>query len=295
MKLGQFRTNASEEPWAGVVGDGGVVELSDAGKQAGIHLPSSLRDVLTVWNWKRKAELATTYAEETGTAIRPPGEVETVAPITAPGKIVAVGLNYMDHAAEGDQEIPESPLVFSKFPQTVVGPNDAVEWDPGLTEAVDYEGELVAVIGDEARNVSEENALDYVAGYTIGNDVSARDLQLADEQWVRGKSLDTFAPLGPHLVTPDEIDDVGALDIWTEVNGERLQDSNTEHLIFPIAELVSFCSRAFTLEPGDVIFTGTPDGVGYFREPQVLLEDGDTMTVGVEGLGELTNECSYFS
>lgn len=293
MKLGQFRETAVEESWPGVVTDNGIVDLAEAGSEAGVDLPATTHEVLEIWNWERKVQLAVDYAEETGTALHAKDDVETVAPITDPGKIVAIGLNYMDHAEEGDQEIPERPLVFSKFPSTIVGPDEAVEWDPDYTKAVDYEGELVVVIGEEARNVNQEEALEYVAGYTIGNDVSARDLQLADEQWVRGKSLDTFAPLGPYIHTPDEIDDVGSLDIWTEVNGERLQESNTEHLIFPIAELVAFCSRAFTLEPGDVIFTGTPDGVGYFREPQVLLEDGDTMTVGIDGLGELTNTCRH--
>ncbi|WP_231187657.1 fumarylacetoacetate hydrolase family protein [Haladaptatus sp. DYF46] len=293
MKLGQFRTSEDERPWAGSVVDGGIVDLNVAGRRSGVTLPSDLREIIETWNWREKVEFATAYAEETGDAMRSHSAVVPVAPITEPEKVVAIGLNYMEHAEEGDQDTPDSPMVFSKFPRAIVGPDEPVEWDPELTEAVDYEGELVVVIGERARNVSEDDALDYVAGYTIGNDVSARDLQLADEQWVRGKSLDSFAPIGPHLITPDEIDDVGDLDIWTEVNGERLQDSNTKHLIFPIAELVSFCSRAFTLSPGDVLFTGTPDGVGYFRDPRVLLSEGDTMTVGIEGLGELTNGCRY--
>ncbi|MFC7068655.1 fumarylacetoacetate hydrolase family protein [Halobaculum lipolyticum] len=295
MELGQFEATDGDTaaPWAGAVVDDGVVALHEAGAGTGIDLPTTVVDLLSVRNWREKAELAVAYAEDTGDGLYARDAVETAAPVTDPQKVVAIGLNYLDHADEGGQDVPDVPLVFSKFPTCIVGPNDAVEWDPGLTEAVDYEGELVAVIGEEARDVDEAEALDYVAGYTVGNDVSARDIQLSDEQWVRGKSLDTFAPIGPHLVTPDEIDDVGALDIWTEVNGERLQDSNTEHLIFPIAELIAFCSRAFTLKPGDLIFTGTPDGVGYFREPQVLLEEGDEMTVGVEGVGKLTNTCRY--
>lgn len=293
MELGQFETNESDEPWVGVVVDDRVVRLREAGEGTGIALPRTLTELLTVESWREKAELAVESATNAGTATYPYDEVDPTAPVTDPEKIVAIGLNYLDHAEEGDQEVPDVPLVFSKFPPAIVGPDDAVEWDPDLTQAVDYEGELVAVIGETARDVSEDEALDYVAGYTVGNDVSARDLQLSDEQWVRGKSLDTFAPIGPHLLTPDEIDDVGNVDIWTEVNGERLQESNTEHLIFPIAELISFCSQSFTLNPGDLIFTGTPDGVGYFRDPQVLLEEGDQMTVGVEGVGRLTNECRY--
>ena len=293
MELGQFKTSESEEPWVGAVVDDSVIALSTAGAATGIELPSTVTELVTVENWQEKAALAVESALDADRAVHPYDAVETVAPVTDPEKIVAIGLNYSKHADEGGEDIPDVPLVFSKFQTCIVGPDDPVEWDPELTQAVDYEGELVAVIGEEARNVSEEEALDYVAGYTVGNDVSARDLQLSDEQWVRGKSLDTFAPMGPHMLTPDEIDDVSDLDIWTEVNGERLQDSNTEHLIFPIAELISFCSQSFTLKPGDVLFTGTPDGVGYFRDPQVLLEAGDEMTVGVEGVGQLTNECRY--
>ncbi|MFC6838118.1 fumarylacetoacetate hydrolase family protein [Halomarina ordinaria] len=291
MKLGQFQTDVVAAPWAGVVVDDGVVCLGEAGAAAGIDLPVALRELLAEWNWREKAELAVDYAAETGVGRYNEADVTTVAPITSPEKVVCVGLNYSDHADEGAFEVPDSPVLFAKFPQSLVGPDEPIEWDPALTEAVDYEGELVAVIGERARNVAVEDALDYVAGYTVGNDVSARDLQMADEQWVRGKSLDTFGPLGPYLLTPDEVEDPHALDIWTEVNGERLQESNTEHLIFGIDEVVAFCSRAFTLSPGDVIYTGTPDGVGYFRDPQVLLEDGDTVTVGIEGLGELTNSC----
>jgi len=149
------------------------------------------------------------------------------------------------------------------------------------------------VIGTEARRVSPEDALDHVAGFTVGNDVSARDIQHGDGQWVRGKSLDSFAPTGPEIVTTDEIADPHDLDIWAEVNGERLQESSTSNLIFGIDELVSVCSQAFTLKPGDLLFTGTPPGVGVYREPPVLLEDGDEVSIGVEGLGELTNYCRF--
>ena len=158
---------------------------------------------------------------------------------------------------------------------------------------VDYEGELAVVIGRRASYVDRAQALDHVAGFTVGNDVSARDLQHGDGQWVRGKSLDSFAPIGPELVTTDEVGDPHDLDVWAEVNGERLQDSSTSNLIFGVDELVSFCSRAFTLRPGDLLFTGTPPGVGVYRDPPVLLEDGDEVTIGVEGVGELTNACEY--
>jgi 2-keto-4-pentenoate hydratase/2-oxohepta-3-ene-1,7-dioic acid hydratase in catechol pathway len=291
MKLGQFTSDETDEAWTGVVRDETVVHLNEAGDSAGIELPHTTRALLDQWNWEEKAELVVSYAEETGTGVYDRSEVVQTAPITNPEKVIAVGLNYSEHADEGDHDVPDEPVLFAKFPQCLVGPDDPIEWDPELTGAVDYEAELAVVIGERARNVSREDAFDYVAGYTVGNDVSARDLQNTDEQWVRGKSLDTFGPLGPDLLTPDELDDPHNLDIWTEVNGERLQDSNTQHLIFGIDEIIAFCSRSFTLTPGDVIYTGTPDGVGFFRDPQVLLEDGDTVTVGVDDVGELTNHC----
>jgi 2-keto-4-pentenoate hydratase/2-oxohepta-3-ene-1,7-dioic acid hydratase in catechol pathway len=202
--------------------------------------------------------------------------------------------DYVDHAEEGDNPIPEEPVLFSKFPTSVNGPGGTIEWDPDLTGKFDYEAELVVVIGEEARHVDEADVLDHVAGYLVGNDVSARDLQHGDGQWIRGKSLDTFAPIGPELVTPDKVDDPGTLDIWTEVNGERLQESTTSNLIFGVEELIAFCSRAFTLTLGDLLFTGTPPGVGVYREPPVLLSDGDEVTVGIEGIGELHNKCRFY-
>lgn len=293
MRLGQFVSESGDEPWAGAIRDEGVVRLGRAAHETGIRLPDGLLGIVNEWGWREKVDLALTHALETGVGLHDRDELTRRAPITGPRKVICVGLNYADHAEEGDFDAPDEPVLFSKFPGSLVGPDEAIEWDPELTSEVDYEAELVTVIGDRARNVDEGEALEYVAGYTVGNDVSARDLQMADEQWVRGKSLDTFGPLGPDLVTPDEIDDVGDLDIWAEVNGERLQESNTRQLIFGVGELVAFCSRAFTLEPGDLIYTGTPDGVGYFRDPQVLLDDGDTVTVGVEGIGELKNSCRH--
>ncbi len=291
MRIGQFESDVADEPWAGVVDDG-VIHLRAAADAAGVSLPSDLVSILSEWRWREKVDLAVAHARESGVGTYDPAELTRRAPVTDPQKVICVGLNYRDHADEGGFEAPEEPVLFSKFPQSLVGPDGAIEWDPGLTSEVDYEAELVVVMGDRARNVEESDALEYVAGYTVGNDVSARDLQMSDEQWVRGKSLDTFGPIGPEVVTPDELDP-GTLDIWAEVNGERLQESNTHQLIFDVAELVSFCSRAFTLEPGDLIFTGTPDGVGYFRDPQVLLDDGDEVTIGVKGIGELHNACRH--
>ena len=219
----------------------------------------------------------------------PVGDVRLARPLTRPTKIVAVGLNYADHAAEGSVDLPAEPLLFTKFPSSIIGPGEPIRWDPALTSAVDYEAELAVVIGRRARNVEPASALDYVFGYTCLNDISARDLQFADGQWVRAKSLDTFCPLGPWIVTADEIPDPQALEIACEVSGEVLQSSTTADMIFTVAELVSRISRWFTLEPGDLIATGTPPGVGYFREPRRVLGHGDEVVVRVAGVGELRN------
>jgi 5-carboxymethyl-2-hydroxymuconate isomerase len=206
--------------------------------------------------------------------------------IEKPGKIVAIGLNYMDHVRESGAEPPARPLVFTKFTTSLIGDGDEIRIPKGLTERVDWEVELAAVIGREARNVSLDDALSYVRGYTVANDVSARDLQFADGQWVRAKSLDTFCPLGSELV---QVDEPQNLKLTTKVNGELVQDSNTSEMIFGVAELISFCSHSFTLEAGDVILTGTPWGCGEFMEPKRSLHDGDVVECEVEGVGKLTN------
>jgi 2-keto-4-pentenoate hydratase/2-oxohepta-3-ene-1,7-dioic acid hydratase in catechol pathway len=208
--------------------------------------------------------------------------------IPRPGKIVCVGLNYRDHAAEGGMDLPKAPLLFAKWPNTLIGDGDAVVLPPESTQ-VDYEAELGVVIGTTAKRVSERDALDHVAGYICVNDVSARDLQFADGQWTRGKSPDTFCPVGPRLVPRDEIADPQALAIRCIVNGEALQDSSTAQMIFSVAEIIAYTSQIITLEPGDLIATGTPAGVGVFRDPKVLLKDGDEVSVEIEGLGTLTN------
>ncbi|MBX3029652.1 MAG: fumarylacetoacetate hydrolase family protein [Chloroflexi bacterium] len=217
--------------------------------------------------------------------------VTVVAPVPRPGKIIAVGLNYFDHAKEGGSAPPEEPMLFAKFTTSVVGPGAVVEWDPALTGSVDLEAELGVVIGHTARHVPEVDALSYVLGYTCVNDVSARDLQKADKQFVRAKSLDTFCPMGPALVTSDEIPDPQHLAIKGIRNGVAAQDSNTSEMIFSVARIVAFCSRAFTLEPGDVIATGTPAGVLVYQDPPERLRDGDVVTIEIEGIGRLTNPC----
>ena len=216
-----------------------------------------------------------------------------LSPVPRPGKIVAIGRNYREHAAEEGVDPPPAPLVFAKWPSSVVGHRAEVRWDPGLTQQVDYEAELAVVIGRRARQVSAADALDHVLGYTCLNDVSARDIQFGDGQWVRGKSLDTFCPMGPVLVTSDEIPDPQALAISCSVNGELLQDGNTSQMYFGVAEIISYCSQSFSLEPGDVISTGTPSGVGVFRKPPRFLAAGDVMVVEIEGIGRLESVCRF--
>jgi 2-keto-4-pentenoate hydratase/2-oxohepta-3-ene-1,7-dioic acid hydratase in catechol pathway len=208
--------------------------------------------------------------------------------ISRPGKIVCVGLNYLDHAQEGGMELPKAPLLFSKWPNTLIGDGEAIVLPPESKE-VDYEAELGVVIGTTAKRVSEADALDHVEGYICLNDVSARDMQFGDGQWTRGKSLDTFCPVGPRLVPREEIADPQQLGIRCILNGETMQDSSTSQMIFSVAEIIAYVSQVITLEPGDLIATGTPAGVGVFKDPKVLLKDGDEVSIEIDGLGTLTN------
>ena len=223
-----------------------------------------------------------------GPALQPPCPGPLTAPLR-PGKIVAIGLNYLDHIREAGVEQPDEPVIFSKWPSCVVGPGEPIEIPTALTERVDWEVELAVVVGRRARRVTAADALDCVFGYTAANDVSARDLQFGDGQWVRGKSLDTFCPLGPVICTPDEIGDPQDLALTTRVNGEVFQDSNTSEMLFGVAELLAFCSEAFTLESGDVLLTGTPWGCGEFLDPKRSLHPGDTVEVEIAGIGVLSN------
>jgi 5-carboxymethyl-2-hydroxymuconate isomerase len=227
------------------------------------------------------------------TSGRPLTDADLMAPLPRPGKIVAIGRNYKEHAAEEGVEPPAAPLIFSKWPSCVIGPGEAIRWDPALTRQVDYEAELGVVIGRTARRVTPGAALDHVFGYTCINDVSARDLQFDDGQWVRGKSLETFCPMGPVVVTADEIGDPQRLSIRSIVDGEVMQDSNTAQMYFSVADIISYCSQSFTLEPGDVISTGTPSGVGVFADPPRFLGDGARVVVEIEGIGALENTTRF--
>ena len=209
-------------------------------------------------------------------------------PIDRPGKIICVGLNYRDHAEEQGTALPEAPLLFAKWQNTLIGPGEAIVIPPVVTKC-DYEAELGVVIGERVRDVSAENALEAVAGYVCVNDVSARDLQFADGQWTRGKSPDTFCPVGPALVSRDDLPDPQALPIRAILNGETVQESTTANMIFGVAEVIAYVTRTITLEPGDLIATGTPAGVGAFRDPPLFMRPGDEITIEIEGIGSLTN------
>lgn len=232
---------------------------------------------------------STVWDPAPGEVVGPLESVALVAPVPAPGKVVCVGRNYAAHAAETGSEVPTEPQLFSKWANAVVGPGVDVVL-PSITNALDYEAELVAVIGRTAHRVSETHALDYVLGYTCGNDISARDLQFGDTQWTRGKALDTFAPMGPWIVTTDEIPDPQVLGIRCLVNGETRQDDTTAHMVFSVARIIAFVTEAITLEPGDVIYTGTPPGVGHGRTPPSYLQPGDTMQVEIDGIGSIQNQ-----
>jgi 2-keto-4-pentenoate hydratase/2-oxohepta-3-ene-1,7-dioic acid hydratase in catechol pathway len=217
--------------------------------------------------------------------------VKVRAPLR-PGKIIAIGRNYAEHAAELGNNLPPAPLIFAKFPSCIVGDGDVIHWESSVTQAVDWEGELAVVIGTTCKHVPEADAYSVVYGYTIANDVSARDIQLEqDSQWTRGKSLDTFCPLGPWIVTHDVIGDPHQLRVQTLVNGETVQDAPTSQMIFKIPHLIAYCSRMFTLEAGDLILTGTPSGVGRSYKPPRYLGNGDQVTVRISDIGELTNGC----
>lgn len=261
----------------GALKDDAVIDLTAAG------LPASMRELIAGGT----ALLAKAALIES--PLLPLQGLRLLAPVPDPQKVVAIGLNYMDHCREQNVAVPAQPVVFAKFPSAIIGPETAIAYDPALTRQVDWEAELGVIIGKRARRVSRADALSYVFGYTPLNDVSARDLQFGDRQWVRGKSLDTFCPFGPSITTADEIPDPQKLHIYSRVNGVTMQDSSTSEMIFPVDELIAFLSNAFTLEPGDVIATGTPNGVGVFHTPKIFLQNGDRVEIEIEKLGVLRN------
>src|SRR5215470_374436 len=220
-------------------------------------------------------------------------DVRLHAPITHPQKLIGIGLNYKDHVEEIKGQTPKQPLLFAMYANAIIGPEEPIVLPP-MSQQVDYEAELGVVIGRRARHIPVEAAVEHVAGYTIVHDVSARDLQFSDGQWLRAKSFDTFAPMGPYLVTPDTLRDGDGLDIELRLNGKTMQKSNTRNLIFKVPELVSYISKVMTLEVGDVIATGTPAGVGFVRNPQVFMKPGDVVEIDIEGIGQLRNSVAAF-
>jgi 2-keto-4-pentenoate hydratase/2-oxohepta-3-ene-1,7-dioic acid hydratase in catechol pathway len=279
MRYVTFR-NPQSAPEAGVSQNDQIIGLADAGF-------SSLLEVIAGGDSARQA-VQEFVARPPKSAVHAAASVKLMAPIPRPPKVICVGLNYRDHAEESNMAIPERPTIFNKFPHTVIGPDDAVVLPRNSTQP-DYEAEFACVIGRGGRHIPADRWQDHVFGYTNVNDVSARDFQLATTQWLMGKTFDTFCPMGPFLVTADEIADPHNLNIKMTVSGEVLQNSNTKHLIFRIPELIAYLSSVFTLEPGDVLSTGTPAGVGFARKPPRWLKAGDTMVVEVEGLGQLSN------
>lgn len=223
----------------------------------------------------------------------PPSDIFFRAPVTHPQKVIGIGLNYKEHITEFKREAPKEPLLFAMYASAIVGPEDPIVI-PQMSRQIDYEAELAVVIGRRARHVTVDTAVDYVAGYTICNDVSARDLQFGDGQWLRAKSFDTFAPLGPYLVTRNELGDGSGLDIELRLNGRTMQKSNTSNLIFDVPNLISYISRVMTLEVGDVIATGTPSGVGFVRNPPVFMKPGDVVEIEIERIGQLRNPVAEF-
>lgn len=283
MKLVTFVQNSSTRIGALVTrnSEDRVVDFSQAA-------PSLPTDMLTFLQGGQATLAAAQTAVANASDSLPLAAVKLLAPIPRPSKIICIGLNYSDHAAETGQPIPKYPIVFSKYANTIIATGDSIVL-PRVSNEVDYEAELGFVIGKTARYVPAAQALDYVAGYMPINDVSARDYQTRISQWTMGKTFDTFAPMGPALVTSDEVPDAGKLKISLTINGEVLQDSNTDKLIFGIPQLVEALSEVMTLEPGDIVSTGTPPGVGMARNPKRYLRPGDVVNITIEGLGTLSN------
>ena len=273
--------------------------VADFQGQADRELPADMRGFLDLWDQSvSRAKEVLTFAQGIRAGggpmvqaiLQPLQAVRLRAPILNPRKIICLGLNYRDHAQESKADIPTDPILFSKYATAIIGPDDPILL-PSVSKEVDYEGELAFIMARRGRHIPKAQALEYVAGYSIMHDVSARDYQIRKPggQWMSGKTFDTFAPLGPALVTKEDIPDPHVLDITCTVSGERLQSSNTKHLIFSVPDIVAYCSHIFTLEPGDVIATGTPGGVGFARKPPRLLKEGDVVVIEIQGIGQLRN------
>jgi 2-keto-4-pentenoate hydratase/2-oxohepta-3-ene-1,7-dioic acid hydratase in catechol pathway len=276
MKLTQFKTNDTDGIRLGLLRGDVIVDVTD--------IAPTMKDAI-----ERFGVIAKALNDATAKTAYALDAVEYL-PAVYPRQIIAIGRNYHDHAVEGGSDVPTSPMVFMKLPNSLNAHNGNIVL-PKHSSQVDFEAELAVVIGKRAKGVSEEDAMNYVFGYACLHDVSARDLQFADGQWIRGKGQDTFCPIGPFITTRDEVADINNLKIEGRLNGETMQSSNTSKLIFKIPYLIHYLTQGITLEPGDVIATGTPEGVGVFRKPPILLKDGDVFEIEIEGLGILSNPC----
>jgi 2-keto-4-pentenoate hydratase/2-oxohepta-3-ene-1,7-dioic acid hydratase in catechol pathway len=278
MRIVTYEAAGKAHP--GIVKDDAIIDLSGAGFHSVIELieagPGGLAKARKFVN------------DAPASAKHPLRDAKLLAPVPRPPKLICVGLNYLDHAKETGAEIPKVPTIFNKFATAVIGPGANIVL-PKVSKAPDFEAEFAVVIGRGGRHIAKDDWKNHVFGYTIVNDVSARDYQRATTQWLMGKTFDTFAPMGPWIVTADEIPDPHDLDIQLEIEGETLQDSNTRELIFKVPDLIAFLSSVFTLEPGDVISTGTPSGVGFARKPPRYLRAGEEIIVRIPAIGELRN------
>jgi 2-keto-4-pentenoate hydratase/2-oxohepta-3-ene-1,7-dioic acid hydratase in catechol pathway len=286
MKLVTFVSGGENK--SGVVTDKGVIDVAAAASALGVEAPTTIAGL----DEKGRAALSSLVGKVQGGESWLSDEAgRTLGPcVSNPGKIICIGLNYAKHAAESGQPIPSHPVVFSKFSNTLAGHNEDVPLINDVAEQFDYEAELGVVIGKTCRNVSEADALSYVLGYCTANDLSVRDLQTRTSQWLLGKTPDKFLPIGPYLVTADEVGDPQKLRLTCKVNGEIRQDSNTSDMIFSVAQIISYCSQFFTLEAGDLIITGTPEGVAMGMANKPWLKKGDVVEIEVEKLGVLRNK-----
>jgi len=274
MKLIRFGEKGKERP--GLLKEDRIVDL----RKIFPDIPD-IGEAFFRQGWLDKAEDVTDQGEKI--------DVRLSWPVSHPSKIICLGKNYVEHAKEGGMDVPERPLLFCKTPNTLCGPHDPIVLPTGSGQ-VDWEVELAVIIGKEGKKIKKAEAFDYIAGYTVMNDVSGREAQFSDQQWFRGKSFDTFAPMGPAFVTTDEIDDVQNLKLTAIVDGVTMQDGNTKDLIFDIPTIIEFVSEDMTLIPGDVISTGTPEGVGIFRNPPVVLKEGNVVECAVEKIGSIKNQ-----
>lgn len=288
MRLANYFRGNSIRP--GIVTTAGLVDILDFAESSGFSRNDTrmLADIDSIIRGGTPVSSILTRAGS-GKSAAPLSSIKLAPPLPNPSKIIAAGMNYRDHARELKSEIPRTPIIFCKSSTSVAGPGDSIRWPADVTSQVDIEVELAVVMAGHPTEPTRKSAMESVFGYTIVNDVSGRDIQFSDKQWFRGKSIDTFCPMGPWIVTRDEVADPQKLKLSSSVNGKIWQSSSTSEMIFGVAELILFASRAMRLNPGDIIATGTPAGVGFSHNPPEFLKAGDVVTLEIEGLGTLSN------